>query len=146
MNHPQNFDRVLESAVVVSWADLMRSGQGGLIHVEYDFAPGGTLDHLQVWSSHGKGRWLLACGYRNASSKFHDTGVHFHNGYQSQGLARILELLISQQMSFTIPRNIGRAGLVQIIAPTQRESTAAAFLVNQLFNGINCVLPAPALA
>jgi hypothetical protein len=113
MNHPQNFDQILESAVVVSWADLMRSGQGRLIHVEYDFAPGGTLDHLEVWSSHGKGRWLLACGCRNASSKFHDTGVHFHNGYQSQDLARILEQLITQQTSFTIPQNIGRAGLLQ---------------------------------
>lgn len=36
----QSLERVLESAVVVSWADLMRGAQNGLIHVEYGFARG----------------------------------------------------------------------------------------------------------
>ncbi len=32
MNQKQNFDQILESAVVASWADLMRGAQSGLIH------------------------------------------------------------------------------------------------------------------
>jgi len=55
----QNLERVLESAVVASWADLMRGRQNGLIHIEYGFAASGTLDHLQVWSSIKRGYWLL---------------------------------------------------------------------------------------
>jgi len=49
LNEIQSLERVLESAVVVSWADLMHGAQTGLIHIEYGFAPSGTLDYLQVW-------------------------------------------------------------------------------------------------
>jgi hypothetical protein len=37
-------DRILGSAIVVPWDDLMRDAQADLIHVEYSFAPSGTLD------------------------------------------------------------------------------------------------------
>jgi hypothetical protein len=47
----ENIEQILESAVVVNWADLIHSGQSGLIHIEYGFAPSGTLDYLKVWSS-----------------------------------------------------------------------------------------------
>src|SRR5947208_14977382 len=82
----QSLERILESAILVSWADLMRGAQTGLIHIEYGFAAGGTLDYLQVWSSVTRGHWLLACGYWMSASRFHGTGVHFDNKYQSEGL------------------------------------------------------------
>ena len=44
----QNLERVLESAIVVWWADLMRGSPSGLIHIEYDSAPAGTLDYVKV--------------------------------------------------------------------------------------------------
>jgi hypothetical protein len=66
----QNFDQILESAVIANWADLMHGARSGLIHVEYGFAPSGTLDYLQVWSSITRGRWLLACAYRPSASGF----------------------------------------------------------------------------
>jgi hypothetical protein len=40
----QSLGRILESAVVVSWADLVSNIQNTLIQLEYDFAPSGTLD------------------------------------------------------------------------------------------------------
>ena len=46
LNEIQSLERVLESAVVVSWADLMRGAQTGLIHIEYGFARSCTLDYL----------------------------------------------------------------------------------------------------
>ena len=46
-NESQSLERILESAVVVSWADLMRGAQAGLIQIEYGFAVGGTLDYLK---------------------------------------------------------------------------------------------------
>ena len=64
----QDLDRVLESAMVVSWRDLIHGMQNGLVHIEYGFSPSGTLDDLQVWSSTRRGYWLLACSYRMATS------------------------------------------------------------------------------
>src|SRR5450759_4580856 len=59
----QSLERILESAIVVSWPDLIGEAQTGLIHIEYGFAPTGTLDYLKVWSSLTRGHWLLACEY-----------------------------------------------------------------------------------
>jgi len=42
-NEKQNLERILESAMIVSWADLMPGVQTGLIHTEYAFAPAGAL-------------------------------------------------------------------------------------------------------
>lgn len=34
LNRGQNLERIIESAVVASWADLVRDAQSGLIRVE----------------------------------------------------------------------------------------------------------------
>jgi hypothetical protein len=142
----QNLERILESAIVVSWADLMRGVPSGLIHIEYGFAPSGSLDYLQVWSSITRGHWLLACAYRMSASKFHDTGVHFDNGYQSEGLAHILEVVMQHQNGFALPPDLGRQGLLQISTPTQEEGAAAAASVSEALNRVGSVLAEPALA
>ena len=134
MNQNQNFDQVLESAVLANWVDLMRGARSGLIHVEYGFVANGTLDYLQVWSSITRGHWLLACAYRMSASGFHVTGVHFDNGYASEGLAHALELVIAHQNAFAAPRNLGRAGLLQIATPTQQEISAATASVSEAFD------------
>jgi hypothetical protein len=87
LNENQYLERLLESAVIVSWADLMSSTQSGLIQIEYGFAPSGTLDYLKVWASVTRGHWLLACAYWMSASTSHDAGIHFDNGYHSDGLA-----------------------------------------------------------
>jgi hypothetical protein len=136
----QSLERILESAILVSWADLMRGAQTGLI------AAGGTLDYLQVWSSITRGHWLLACGYRMSASKFHGTGVHFDNQYQSEGLAHILEFVMQHQTAFVLPPDCGRLGLLQIPTPTEEESIAAAASVREAFDRFGSVLAQPALA
>lgn len=133
-NQEQTLEGVLESAVVVSWQDLMRGAQTGLIHIEYAFATGGTLDYLKLWSSITPGHWLLACEYWTTTSTFHDRGVHFDNGYQSQNLAHILESVMEHQDKFSLPTDFGRQGLLQIRTPTEQESTTAAASVSQAFN------------
>jgi hypothetical protein len=133
----ENLERILESAVVVNWADLMRGGQSGLIHIEYGFTPTGTLDYLQVWSSQKRGYWLLACTYWMSASKSHDAGVHFDNGYESEGLAHILEVVMQHQNLFGLPQNLGRQGLLQIGTPTETESKAAAASINEAFERVN---------
>ena len=130
-NESQSLERVLESAVVVSWPDLMRGAQAGLVQIEYDFAAGGTLDDLKFWSSITRGHWLLAVEYWASPSKSHSTGVHFENGYESEALKHILNSVMQHQSKFSLPVNLGRQGLLQIAAPTQQESVLASVLVNE---------------
>jgi hypothetical protein len=142
----QNFDRVLESAIVVSWADLMRGAPFGLVHIQYGFAPTGTLDYVQVWSSISRGQWLLACEYWMSPSAFHGSGLRFDNGYHSEALTHILESVMQHQMAFSLPADLGRQGLLQISTPTQEESTAAATAVSEACGRISSLLAEPVLA
>lgn len=145
-NENQGLEQILESAVVVSWTDLMPGTPTGLIHIEYGFAAGGTLDYLKVWSSITRGHWLLACEYWMSASEFHRTGVHFDNGYQSEGLAHILESVMQHQTAFSLPADLGRQGLLQIATPTQEESVRAAASVNDALYRVGSVLDQVAVA
>jgi hypothetical protein len=138
----QNLERTLESAVIVSWADLVHDTATGLIHVEYGFAPTGTLDYLKIWSSLTRGHWLLACEYWMSESTFHSVGVHFDNGYASKGLSNILERVMQHQLSFVLPANLGRQGLLQIPTPTQQERLAAAESIRDVFDRADATRPA----
>ena len=146
MNPNGNLEQILESAVVISWADLMRGTGTGLIHIEYGFAAGGTLDYLKVWSSLTRGHWLLACEYWMSANNFHSAGIGFENGYQSAGLAQILEVAMEHQNSFVLPSNLGRQGLLQISTPTVKESIAAAALINEVADRLASTLAEPAVA
>jgi hypothetical protein len=144
-NENQSLERILESAVVVTWADLMRGAQTGLIHIEYGFTPSGTLDCLQIWSSIARGHWLLACEYWMSASTFHGTGVHFDNKYGSKELAHILESVMQHQTAFA-PPNLGRQGLLQISTPTEEESKAATAYVAETFARLASLLDEPMVA
>ena len=136
-NESQILERILESAVVVSWADLMRGAQAGLVHIEYGFAAGGTLDYLKFWSSVSRGHWLLAVEYWTSPSKSHSTGVHFENGYESEALKDILDSVMQHQTEFSLPVDFGRQGLLQIATPTQQESVVACALVNEALDTLD---------
>jgi hypothetical protein len=145
-NAKQSLERILESAIVVSWADLMRGAHTGLVHLKYGFAASGTLDYLQVWSSITRGHWLLVCGYWMSASKFHGNGVHFDNKYQSAGLAHILESVMQHQIAFVLPPNLGRQGLLQISTPTQEASKAASAYVGETLARLDSRLGQPMVA
>jgi hypothetical protein len=140
MNPNGNLERILESAVVVCWPDLTRGTATGLIHIEYGFAEGGTLDYLKVLSSLGRGHWLLACQYWMSGNSFHSAGVGFENGYKSEGLAHILDIAMQHQKSFVLPPNLGRQGLLQISAPTAQESATASAVIDVAFNRLSSSL------
>jgi hypothetical protein len=142
----QNLERILEAAIVMSWNDLVHDAQIGLMHVEYGFIPAGTLDYLKVWSSLTRGHWLLACEYWMSESVFHGTGVHFDNGYQSEGLAHTLDSVMQHQNSFELPSNLGRQGLLQISTPAEAETAAATALVTNAIGHLGSRLAEPAVA
>jgi hypothetical protein len=132
----ETFERILESAVVLNWTDLMH-GQNGSIHIEYGFAPSSTLDHLQVWTSIKSGYWLLACTYRMSASQSDNSGVHFDNGYESKGLAHNLGAVMQHQNLFALPRNLGRRGLLQVVTPTEKETKEAAACMSHALDRVN---------
>jgi hypothetical protein len=146
MNPNGNLERILESAVVKHWADLTSGTPTALIHIEYGFADGGTLDYLKVWSSLSRGHWLLACEYWMSANTFHAAGVSFSNGYQSEELTRILQLVMQRQSSFVLPANLGRQGLLQISMPSAEESAAAAILISEVFDRLASPLAQHAVA
>jgi hypothetical protein len=59
-NERQCLKRILESAVVVSWADLVRNAQVGLIQIEYGFAAGGTYRLPEVLDINKPRSFVLA--------------------------------------------------------------------------------------
>ena len=142
----RSLEQILESAAIVFWADLMHSTPFGLLHIEYCFAPTGTLDYLRFWCSVTRGRWLLACEYRMSASISHSAGARFENGYQSDGLARILDFVMQHQNSFLCPADHGRQGLLQICTPTEEESTAAAASVKDAVDFLNSAIAEPSVA
>jgi hypothetical protein len=117
-----------------------------LIHIEYAFAPTGTLDYLKVWSSIARGHWLLTCEYWTSANTIHGTGVRFENGYESEGLAHMLEFVMQHQHSFVLPPNPGRQLLLQISTPTVEESAAAAALISEVFERLTSTFAKPAVA
>jgi hypothetical protein len=146
LNENESLEQILESAVVVSWGDLMPGAQSGLIHIEYGFAAGGTLDYLKVLSSVTRGQWLLACDYWMSATTVHSAGIHFHNGYQSEGLAHILGSVMQHQTAFSLPADLGRPGLLQIPTPTQEESVVAAASVSEALDRVGSAFAQTALA
>ena len=142
----QTLEQILESAIVASWQDLTNGAQPGLIHVEYNFTAGGTLDDLRIWSSITRGHWLLTCEYGMSASKSHSGGVRFDNGYHSEGLAHTLEFVMQHQNAFALPPNLGRPGLLQIPRPTEAEIGAAQTSVREAFDHVRSALPELVLA
>jgi len=140
LNESLSLERILESAIVVSWADVMRGTQAGSIHIEYGFAANGTLDGLQVLSSRARGYWVLACEYWMSASRVHCAGVHFENGYRSENLAHVLDSVMQHQTAFVLPANLGRQGLLQISAPTEEDRVGATASVKEALCHVGSLL------
>lgn len=142
----QSLDTILESAVIVSWTDLMKDAKAGLIHLECALAPDRSLEYLKVWSSVTRGHWLLACAYWMSSSTFHGKGIHFENGYRSEGLTQNLDFVMQHQQAFTALPETGRTSLLQISTPSDEDSTVAAKSVKDAFCRINSFSAEPSVA
>jgi hypothetical protein len=132
----ESLDRTLECAVTASWEDLMPLAESGLIHIEYGFSTGGSIDYLKLWSSTIRGQWHLACEYWMSPSTFHSPGIHFETGHKSDVLARNLDLIMQHQKAFLAPVNLGRNGLLQIQQPTNQQRATATTSINDTFEHV----------
>lgn len=114
-------DRILESAVVLSWKDLVHPSQRGPIDIEY--APASDRPYLKIWQLSGRGAWSLVCEYWMARGP---TGASvgrltFSNGYHSAGLAEMLDVVMLHRDNFAPGLNFG-TGLIQVTPPTDQEN------------------------
>jgi hypothetical protein len=112
-------NRILESAVILSWNDLLRPTQRGLIQLEY--VPGARRSYLKVWQLTGKGEWSLVCEYwMSHGAVATDDGIMFSNGYDSARLAEMLKIIMQHSDRFAAPLASG-PGSIQIKSPTEQE-------------------------
>lgn len=141
-------DRILESAVVLSWTDLLHPSQTGLIHIEY--APGTRRRYLKIWQLTGSGEWSLVCEYWRARGP---TGapvdrLTFSNGYHSAALAEMLEIIMQHQYNFA-PSLTPGVGMIQVTQPTERASLAADACMRHVYESFGLTfdqIPVAALA
>ena len=144
-----DLDRMLTSAVVLSWEDLLHVTHGGLIHIEY--APGKTLQYLKAWELTGKGEWSLVCEYwmsRGPTAVPRD-GMTFSNDYHSAGLTDMLEVIMQHQDRFSDSLDRPGAGLIQVTLPTDQESLAATSCMRHAYESLGLTfahIPAAAMA
>jgi hypothetical protein len=141
-------DRILESAVVLSWKDLVNPSQRGPIDIEY--APASDRPFLKIWQMSRRGAWILGCEYWIARGP---TGASvgrltFSNGHHSAGLAEMLEVILQHQDNFAPGLNFG-TGRIQVTPPTEQENWAAEGCVRHVYESFGLTfahIPAAAAA
>jgi hypothetical protein len=126
-------DRILKSAVVLSWKDLVHPAQRGPLQIEY--FPGIRLSYLKIRQLTGRGEWILVCEYRMSRelTRAPVDGLTFTNGYHSAGLAEMLEVIMQHQDHFVDSRVSPWAGSIQVSPPTEQETLAAGACVRHAY-------------
>jgi len=126
-------DQILESAVVLSWKDLLPGIRTSLVHVEYRLGPSGPLEFLKVWSSITRGHQYLVCDWTCAPSSV-ASHVSFSNDFYSKDLVQMLESIIQHQDAFSKDRTLHRDGWVQIHPPTEVDRRSAETCMAEAFH------------
>ena len=124
-------DQILESAVVLSWKDLLPGTRTSLVHVEYRLEAGGSLEFLKVWSSITSGHQYLVSEWNPSAAANH---VSFSNDFYSKDLAQMLQSIIQHQAVFSKDLTLHRDGLVQIHPPTEEDQRTAEACMAEAFH------------
>ena len=131
--------RVLESAVVLSWKELLQSSHKGVVHVEYGTAPEPSLQYLKIWLARRRGTWDLICEYWmcRGTSTVPAAGLTFSNGYYSAHLAQMLEDVMRHQDG--IPGSLSgqtSLGLIVVESPTEDDRQKAGNCMSHAYKQI----------
>jgi hypothetical protein len=130
---------ILESAVILSWGDLMK-GASGNVHIECSNGPDRALEFLKIWSSTLRGDWSLVCEYWMRPRPALPAGVTFSNGYCSSQLTRMLGMIMQHQQSFVSDSAPLAADLIQVGAPSRKDVTAAEKCMRDAENDPRCAV------
>ena len=125
-------DQMLESAVVLSWDELMPNSTSGLIHIEYQSGADGSLDFLKIWASTIWGQWKLICEFWVRPLWDHAAGVRFGSEFHSVDFARTLELVVGKDDKSAILPNLH--GLLQVSPPTAVERSDAGVMIREVLD------------
>jgi hypothetical protein len=130
----RSFARLLWSAVVMNWTDLISDGQPGVVHIDCRFGDEDAVVHLTIWVATERGEWRLVGEYSMSKrTKMSFTGMSFESGYRSERLAGTLDTIFQHQHSFAPLPNRGRDGLIEVEQPTSREKRRAENLIASMF-------------
>lgn len=125
---PIAFDRVLESASMLAWSDLMPETPDAVMQVEYR-GNQHALEYLKVWGSVKRGYWNII-GVCESSP----TGLgrlNFADGYDSHDYADMLALITHQQAAFAREDTVGQSTILAIHAPSSQDRAAAEAVLRQ---------------
>jgi hypothetical protein len=128
-------DDILESAVILSWNELLSGPESAIVHVEYATAPEPCLQYLKIWQATKKG-WDLICEYW-ASAGPADAphmGLTFGLSYHSPCLTEILESILPHQSD--IPDALSgetRLNLIVVASPTPQERFRAIRCISEAY-------------
>ena len=84
--------------------------------------PGPTLDYVKIWQF-----WMVP---QPAPA---GAGLTFSNGYRSEGLAQMLELIMQHQDNF-VPSMGPGAGMIQVTRPSEERKEAASICMKQAYS------------
>lgn len=143
-NRRAHIDDVLESAVVLSWRELLQGMRPGLIHVEYGTAPEPSLQYVKMWRSSRRGSWDLICEYwiSPGMAGRPSMGLTFRNGYYSAALTEILQEMMLHRDG--LPNSLaGHTGvsLIVVHAPTLGERRKAKDCISDAYERIGLAYP-----
>jgi hypothetical protein len=121
-------DQAIEFAVVSSWEELVKPGEPGSIHVEYNNIAGVPLNSVEVWMIKNRGYGTLVCDYRLPDSStlpppIRTPGV---NSCGSKTLMSDLDFIMRNQGEFNRPIGGSIHGLVQVDPPGEKQKSDAA--------------------
>ena len=125
-------DAILADALILNWSDLMPELTSGLIHIEYHVDALGSVEFVKVWASTMRGHWNLICEARMRWDTSQQTGPHFSNSYNSDGLASMLDTIMRHQEVFFVGTAPGKDRMIQVYPPTDADR-AEASTVLELF-------------
>ena len=117
--------RMLESAVIANWADVLPAIPGGQVDLEYRIAADGSLEFLRLWACSRKGFCSLICQYSMFWKWSSTQEVSFGSGFQSTALANALAYVLQHQGSFD-HRSPSIRGWAQVQQPTKEQTRMAA--------------------
>jgi hypothetical protein len=124
---------MLESVVMLNWAEVMPKTAGGLVDVEYRFLPDKSLEYLRLWACSERRFCDLICQYSMFWHWSLTQNVSLGKGYNSQGLVDSLGYVIQHPDQFASKAG-GMNKLVQVSTPSANQVEMARQFVAAIVN------------
>lgn len=125
------FARILQSAVILSWDDLMPPATTGSVHIEYGSGASGAIDFLKVFSSTTWGYWKLVCELWVSANWGHTLGMSFGDIPCPRRFAQTIQKLMQHENELS---GSSCNGMIQITPPTEAEREDASNCLTEVFD------------